>query len=66
MKASTKKYLMYGAAAYAVYYWYKNYGPGKPVAGDVTAPANTAAQAIGQAAMATQNALYSAASQIGQ
>ena len=30
MKKSTKAYLFYGLAAYGVYYWYKNYGPGAP------------------------------------
>jgi hypothetical protein len=67
MKASTKKYLLWAGGLYAAYYWYKNYGPGATTTATPSqVAANPAAQAIGQAAMATQNAIYTAASQMGQ
>ena len=64
MKASNKKWLLWGGLGLAAYYWYKNYGPGSTSAATLAAntAANPAAAAIaaatGAAQMAAANAVY--------
>lgn len=61
MKANTKKYLVYGGLAYAAYYWWTNYGPGKATpAQNAAANPSTAnlVAAAGQQAIGAGNAIY--------